>query len=581
MAPLNTSPGWVYWLEAGGGVRWLRRAALLLALLLLSLVVAHTQFRGPRSEATFRQAAAARQWAEGRGYAAPVIDPQTVAWAEARGRPFSAADVYPELRYTPLYPAVLAGALAALPDDWREAWLSTPPEPPDGFGGDYVLLAVNVLLLWVAAVQTWLLGRRLFGGAAGVGAAVALLLSAAIWQETVAVNGTPLAMVLLLAVFQALARAWTDQRGRARGGWLAAGACAGLLFLLDYTSAALAPLVVVAVMWRAPSGRRAVAFASVTAGLMVVCAPWLARNTIASGHPLGLAWHDVALRAGDPTAEPDVWRRSFKAEAPALEIRKFANKGLTALQDAVGGQLWTGGLFLGSLFFAGWLYRFQDRNVRDLRILFAAALVALVLAQGFFNSGEGERLPALVATPLLLVFGAGFFRVLLDSHAHLSARPFVAWGVLLGLQAIPLIQDVAEPRRVHFHYPPYHPGVFVELGRTLGREGGTSIGWMADVPAGAAWYSGQRVWAQPVTLREFRMASLLQPIEVLVLTPRTLDRPFFSELLRPSQEASRFGDWGRVYTGLIQDRLPADFPLSQQQKLAENFRVLAAPGSLR
>jgi hypothetical protein len=143
-----------------------------------------------------------------------------------------------------------------------------------------------------------------------------------------------------------------------------------------------------------------------------------------------------------------------------------------------------------------------------------------------------------------------------------------------------LLQDVLEPRRVHFSYPPYHPGVFIELNRGLRRDQGPATGWMADVPAGAAWYSGLRVWAKPGTLREFHLASVSQPIEVLVLTPRTLDRPFFSELLRPPAAASRFGDWGRVYTGLIQDRLPAEFPLGQQQKLADNFRVLSSPGAL-
>jgi hypothetical protein len=82
-------------------------------------------------------------------------------------------------------------------------------------------------------------------------------------------------------------------------------------------------------------------------------------------------------------------------------------------------------------------------------------------------------------------------------------------------------------------------------------------------------------------LREFHLASTHQPIVALVLSPHTLDRPFFSELLRAPAEPSRFGDWGRLYTALVQDRVPADFPLSQQERLADNFRVLAAPGALR
>lgn len=582
MAALTSPNRWVHWLEAGGGVRWVRRLAAALGLLLLSLVVAHTQFRGPRSEETLRQAAAARQWAEGRGFVSPVVDPWAVTWHEARGTRFAPDELYPELRYPPLYPAALAAAFAVLPADWRQAAFAEPPEPPDGFGGDYLLLAVNVLLLWLAAVLTWRLGRRLFGDTAGAVAAAALLLSASLWAQTVAVNGTPLAMVLWLAVASALVRAWGAGGGaRAASWWAAAGAVSGAMFLCDYPLGVVIPTVAAAAAWRQPAGRRGRAAAVTLGAALLVVAPWLVRNTVLSGHPLGHAWHDVALRAGDPTAEPAAWLRSFDAATPLVEFRKLANKGLTALQDDVGGRLWTGGLFLTGLFFAGWLYRFRHDEARALRAWFTLAWFLAMGAQGLFNSGEGERSAALAATPLALILGAGFFRVLLANREGSGVPPAAAWGMLLAVQALPLVQDVAEPRRAHFAYPPYHPFVYLELGRAVRAEHGLAPGWMADLPAGAAWYSGRRVWAQPETLREFRVASTHQPIVALVLTPHTLDRPFFSELLRPAPEPSRFGDWAQLYAGLAEGRLPADFPLSRQERLADNFRVLSEPGALR
>ena len=51
--------------------------------------------------------------------------------------------------------------------------------------------------------------------------------------------------------------------------------------------------------------------------------------------------------------------------------------------------------------------------------------------------------------------------------------------------------------------------------------------------------------------------SFEQPIGELLLTPRTLDRPFFSELATgaaPASKtppASRLDDWGRIYAGLF------------------------------
>ena len=53
------------------------------------------------------------------------------------------------------------------------------------------------------------------------------------------------------------------------------------------------------------------------------------------------------------------------------------------------------------------------------------------------------------------------------------------------------------------------------------------FGVMADVPAGVAWYSDHRVWAQPARLHDFYAITLEQSIGELLLTPKTLDRPFF------------------------------------------------------
>jgi hypothetical protein len=109
-------------------------------------------------------------------------------------------------------------------------------------------------------------------------------------------------------------------------------------------------------------------------------------------------------------------------------------------------------------------------------------------------------------------------------------------------------------------------------------------GIMADVPAGVAWYGQVRVWTQPPKLRDFYSITLEQPIGELLLTPRTLDRPFFTELnARPvlpgmlGAVPNRFGEWGEIYAGLLTGRLPPEFPLGAPQKLAENLYVLLNP----
>jgi hypothetical protein len=84
-------------------------------------------------------------------------------------------------------------------------------------------------------------------------------------------------------------------------------------------------------------------------------------------------------------------------------------------------------------------------------------------------------------------------------------------------------------------------------------------------------------------MRDFYAITLEQPIGELLLTPHTLDRPFFTELAsRPAppgamQPVNRFGDWGLVYGGLFTGKLPPEFPLSAPQRLAENLYVMLNP----
>jgi len=70
-------------------------------------------------------------------------------------------------------------------------------------------------------------------------------------------------------------------------------------------------------------------------------------------------------------------------------------------------------------------------------------------------------------------------------------------------------------------------------------------------------------------------------IGALLLTPVTLDRPFFTELAARSGDTINLtdtGGWGEVYAGLVTRRLPASFPLNMPpQKLTENMVLLVNP----
>ena len=159
-------------------------------------------------------------------------------------------------------------------------------------------------------------------------------------------------------------------------------------------------------------------------------------------------------------------------------------------------------------------------------------------------------------------------------------------AALLGLQAAPLAHDVLQPRQgPFFHYPPYFPALFMGIHADIERRGGLQgMGVMADVPAGVAWYGRQRVWAQPDHLKDFYAISVDQPIGLLLLTPATLDRPFFAQLavggVAPEAPIQKYQDWGPIYAGLVTGRMPVEFPLGMRQALAPNLIVLRSPAIL-
>ncbi len=578
--PKRSLQEWVHWFEVGDGSRRLGVAALAAAALLVSCFFGYKLFRGPLTEVTMAQAVTGRQVAEGAGFTTLVNYPQSFAWAQeraARGKPVDVTRPLPELHQPPLYAAAVAAAHWAL--------------PARRLGADNVLLALNVALLWCAAMQAFFLARAFFGGLGGVIALAGVLLSAPIWAATVAVNGAALTMVLWLALFQCVLR--TEARpeendgparrvpGRRVFAWAAAaGGVCGLLFLSDYATFVALPLLC-AVMWRRVRNGKAVVLAA--SAFVLVAGPWMMRNVALTGNPVAFAWQGLALKAGDPTAEPSVQRALFSTDAPAFDARKIANKALTSLQRGTGEWLWSGGgIFFTAFFVAGFAYRFRDARANRLRWLAAGLLACVALSQAFFDSGEGERAAWLCLAPLVIVFGAGFFLVLARSNAALETRVLPAALALLAAQAIPLARDVMEPRGARaYNYPPYLPALFSGIGQKLSEGRAEPVSWMADVPAGAAWYAGQRVWARPATMEGFRQVSRWQPVRALVLTPETLARPFFGELAKTPDAKGADDEWAAVYRGLAEGRLPQGFPLNVPVRIALDFYVLIDSGTAR
>jgi hypothetical protein len=584
---MKSSQELIHWLEQGAGARWMRLAAVVVAGLFLSVVYSWKQFHGIPNEFVMQQAVLGRQIAQGEGFTTLVNYPQTYAVLQQRGVPLDAT-VYPELHHAPLYSLVMATAFAVGP----ESMWDNRPTPPNGWGPDYVILGINVILFWLAVWLTWRLAKKLFDQRAAWVAALAMAVAVSLWEQTVMLSGMPVFMVLMLAVFNSLAgieeRLRDGVGARAELGWRVAvlGIWSALLFLTEY-SAGLVTLILIGYFAVRCAGRERGFTIGILAVTMLVCiAPWLTRNVMVSGHPLGLAWQNLALKAGDPTAEPAVQRNLASADAPGLDTKKLGNKGLTGMEVNLKERIWSGGgMMLTAFFIAGLAYQFRYGPANRLRWCFAAVLLVLLAVHPFLNSGESPRLPAFYLAPLIMVFGAGFFFVLIDSQQQLTLHwRWVALGLLV-LQGLPLVRDCLEPRKIHFHYPPYFPRLFMELRNDMATRFVPDTAVATDVPAGTAWYGQMRVWSKPERLRDFLQIDVDQRIGALLLTPATLDRPFFTELAARSDDTIQLSDsggWGSVYTGLVTRRMPSNFPLNRApQKLTENMVLLVNPYLVR
>lgn len=581
---MKTSQELIHWLEQGAGAHWLRRAALLLGAIILTTVFSWKQFHGLPNEFVLQQGDMARQIAKGEGFTTLVNYPQTYALMKTRGQPFSEKRLYPDLYHAPLYALTMAGLFAALPNSvWEHK-----PSPPDGWLPDYLVLLLNLALFWLAIWLVWRLAMVLFDERVAWLASLGTVLSVSLWQQTVAINGLPLFMVLMLAVFNVLA-GFEEQAGewpvfgRALAFRMAAlGALCALLFLTEYSGGLVGVVLAAYLAWRVRGVARWPSLGIMAGVFVLLVAPWLWRNTAAAGHPLGLAWQNLALKAGDTTAEPAAQRNLATTEAPGLNLAKLGNKGLTGMELNLKERLWSGGgLMLTAFFIAGLIYQFRHGPTNRTRWCFTAVMLVLLTIQPFLNSGESPRLPAIYLAPLIIVFGAGFFFVLVDSQPAFTLHWRWAVAGLLVLQGVPLLRDSAEPRKVHFYYPPYYPNLFMELRKDMKSRFMPETGVATDVPAGTAWYGRMRVWSKPEKLRDFYAITVEQNVGALLLTPVTLDRPFFTELAARGSDAillTDTGGWGGVYSGLVTRRMPAGFPLNlPPQRLTENMVLLVNP----
>ena len=259
----------------------------------------------------------------------------------------------------------------------------------------------------------------------GLLAYLAVLFSLGLWDNILSVTGVVVLMALLLLLFIL----WSDiERARSAESageisnikpWFfpVMGFILALLFLAEYT-AGLVGIVFIGYclifFLRGKLLARTLGIAALI--FLLTISLWIWRNIEWTGHPLALAGQYLSMRAGDSTAEPDEIKRKFDHELPPLRIKKVINKGVKGIEVNLKEHIWKGGGYLFCAFFLmGCLYRFRQQTTNVMRWCAIITVFSLLLFHPFFSHGLSIRLPAYYVTPLIIVFGCGFFMILLES----------------------------------------------------------------------------------------------------------------------------------------------------------------------
>jgi 4-amino-4-deoxy-L-arabinose transferase-like glycosyltransferase/CheY-like chemotaxis protein len=570
-------------LEAGAGARVLKVALALIGFLLLALWFCWQNTHGFSNREAIESAHLARHLAGWQGYTTYSIRPSVLGLLE-RADPPHAAEVLrhpvPDLSIAPGYPFALAVLMKVLPFNF------SPERTRFGFYQPELLITgFNILLFLAAILLLFQMARRFFDNRVAWVTAIIFAGSRVCWRFSFSGLSTMwLLLIFLVMVWCLLALEERENRpepprpGATQALAAAIGALAGLGGLSRYSFAWMIGPALLFVGLFCPR-RRGRLLVLTAFSFLLVLGPWVARNLVLSNTPFGTA--GFALQQNTRPSEEDRVERSFDPYTAGLKlisVRDLARKFTANEEKIVENELpRLGGNWTWSFFLCGLLLPCRQRALRHLRCFTLVSLALLAVAQALGQTYLSVESPEInsenllvLLFPLVLVFGTGFFFILLDQLA-LEERllRFGAAGCFAAIMCAPLLLGIAS--RAEAPTPaPYSP---LLVQRTAAMMKPDEL-MMSDIPWAVAWY-GERpcVWLTVDDAGTFAAMCRLKPVQALYLTERTTDRSFLSQVLGNKR------GWGRF----LLDSLPAFAPL--RGGVPDGFPLTAAaaaylPGQL-
>jgi hypothetical protein len=528
----------VHALEAGGAAVWIRRALAVVAVIALSIFYMIHEFRGLATSQAMDQAQIARNIASGQFWKTDFVRPRAVGQLQDAGKNVATA-IWHDTYNAPLPPLVNAFVLWPI----KKYWKMTPREVI--YAGDKAIAFASICFFLGSLVFLYFTAKLLFDQRLALLGTGLVLLSDTIWQYSLSGLPQMLLMFLFNGTLYVLVRAVQAQyQGGRVGIWLGlVGFGFGLLALSHaLTIWMFVAALVFSFFFFRPRGWAAVIILGM---FMLLYTPWLVRNYVVCGNPLGLAMYSILdginhseaghMRRVDLNLE-DVGPGHFRAKIVGNVIGQ-ANRMFEYL----------GWNIVAVMFFAALLHIFKRPETAVIRWMVLAMWVAAFFGMSLYGISEEQGVAAnqlhLLFIPIMACFGLAYLLVQwnrLDIDIRIARIGFIT--LLFILCALPMIFTVGLPStKSGVRWPPYVPPYISVLNDWMGPEEMIA----SDMPWAISWYADRRSLWLPETVKSFTQfhdyGIFGAPLNGLYLTPISGSQNKLADILK-----GEYRDWAAV-----------------------------------
>ena len=537
----------VHQIEIGGLKTFVLRVLFFATVAGLAAAYLFIHFRGLDSQTAMDHAQLGRQIAAGAGYTTLYVRPLAM-WQFLNHREALPPGLMPDTYNFPLNPVLNAVILRPIKRWW-------PMQPTDMvYVGDMAIAAAGLAIFLASVFVLFFLVRALFDSRIAWLTTGLVILTDLLWRFSV--SGLPQMLLLFLftcalwLVHHAMQAREEKQTGRMLLFLSGAALLFGLMTLgQPLTSWIFLGFLAFVFAWFRPHA---------ISGLLVfflyaaVVAPWLVRNYLVCGNPLGLGIFSILDGTGVTehgvmsNLQPDL--TAFGAVRGKLRgglLDQFQN-----LFSYLGYNVAAAAFFFSLLHVFKRSVTNMFRWALALMWVFAAFGMAAFAPQGNVSVNQLHVL----FLPLFIAFGMAFLIVLWNRMNLRFAPARIAFiAVIFFVSALPMAVNLLTTPPGRVAWPPYVAPFIHAVSEWM--DPGEVL--CSDMPWATAWYGGRLSLLLPATIKQFidihDYKYLGGPVNGLYLTPVSGNRPFLSQIAK--------GDYGAWATFIMRTAELNRFPL--------------------